>query len=60
MKNWKTTLLGLFGGALTAAATYFGQTGNVTDWKGYAMAAAIGAVGIAAKDSNVTGGTVVQ
>ena len=60
MKNWKTTFLGLFGGALTAAATYFGQTGNVTDWKGYAMAATIGALGVAAKDSNVTGGTVVQ
>ena len=60
MKNWKTTLLGLFGGALIAAATYFGQTGNVTDWKGYAMAATIGALGVAAKDSNVTGGTVVQ
>ena len=60
MKNWKTSLFGIFGAALTAAATYFGQTGNVTDWKGYAMAAAIGAVGVAAKDNNVTGGTVTQ
>lgn len=59
-KNRKTTLAGIFGGALTAAATYFAQTGNVTDWKGYAIAASLGAIGIAAKDSNVTGGTVAQ
>jgi hypothetical protein len=46
--------LGVFQGAIGAAAAAYTQTGNVTDWKPYATAAAIGAttalVGAVMKD----------
>lgn len=60
MKNWKTTFAGLFAAALTAAATHFQATGDVTNWQGYAVAAGMAAIGVLAKDSNVTGGSVQQ
>lgn len=53
----KTTVLGLFtglGAGVVAAATQFAQTGNTTDWKPYAGAAAAAfvpaVVGAFAKD----------
>jgi hypothetical protein len=55
MKNWKTTLFG----ALQAAA--LGYVGYKTGDSVMVLAAASALVGgIAAKDSNVTGGTVAQ
>lgn len=57
LKNWKTTLAGV--AAILAVAAKVLTTGNV-DWAtdGPAVIAAIGL--IAAKDSNVTGGTSKQ
>lgn len=56
MKSWKTTLAGL----LTAIGTAFTQSGNATLVQIGGILTPIGAVliGLFAKDSNVTGGTV--
>ena len=51
--NWKTSLIGL-----VMAAVQMHQGG--LNWKSAVMAALMAALGVAAKDSNVTGGTVVQ
>jgi hypothetical protein len=53
MKNWKTSLFGLGAGALNLFA-------NGVNWKQVLMSAAVAAVGLFAKDNNVTGGTVQQ
>lgn len=53
MKNWKTTLIGIVGGALNLFA-------SGVNWKSVAMSAALAALGAVSKDSNVTGGTVQQ
>jgi hypothetical protein len=51
MPNWKTTLAGLIGTLLMAAANYAGPK----TWQGYLAALAPVAIGILAKDFNVTG-----
>jgi hypothetical protein len=51
--NWKTSLIGI-----VMAAVQLHQGGM--NWKSALMAALMAGLGIAAKDSNVTGGTVVQ
>ena len=53
MKNWKTTVFGLGAGALNLLA-------NGTNWKQVLLSLAVAGVGLVAKDSNVTGGTVQQ
>lgn len=53
MKNWKTTLLGI------AVAVLNLYAGGVTI-KTAALSVGLGLLGAAAKDSNVTGGSVVQ
>jgi len=53
MKNWKTTLAGLASGV---AYVVTGQP----DWKHILVAVFMALTGIAAKDFNVTGGTVPQ
>ena len=53
MKNWKTTLAGCIGAAVLVVLNLY-QTGTV-DWRTLVMAAAIAAVGVLAKDLNVTG-----
>lgn len=49
LTNWKTTLFGLGAGALNLFA-------NGTNWKQILMSVATAAIGIAAKDFDVTGG----
>lgn len=57
MKNWKTTIAGIAVG-LIAAAQYFGY---ITGDQGLAIIGVLTTLGlIAAKDSNVTGGTKQQ
>jgi hypothetical protein len=58
MKNWKTTLTGLLGAILSVVLPLF--SGGSVAPKDIALAAAVAGVGFLAKDSNVTGGTVVQ
>ena len=53
MKNWKTTLAGCIGAAVMVVVSLY-QTGTV-DLKTLIIAAAIAAVGVLAKDLNVTG-----
>jgi hypothetical protein len=53
MKNWKTTLFGIGAGALNMFA-------NGANWKQVLVSGALAAIGIFAKDSNVTGGAVQQ
>ena len=57
MKNWKTTLAGIG----IAAAMVIGQTGNLNP-KTQSVVQQIAMIAglLAAKDSNVTGGTVKQ
>lgn len=50
MRNWKTTLLGFGVGALNLL-----QSG--VNWKSALLSAAMAALGLAAKDHDVTGGT---
>lgn len=57
MKNWKTTAAGVLV-ALLAAATYFGW---LTEEQGTSIMGLLTALGLfAAKDNNVTGGSVKQ
>lgn len=53
MKNWKTTIAGLTGGALNLYA-------NGTNLKSIVLALALAALGAFSKDHDVTGGTSVQ
>lgn len=53
MKNWKTTLFGALGAALTVAVPLM-QTGGVS-LKDVAVAAAIAFIGYFAKDAGVSG-----
>lgn len=53
LTNWKTTLFGLGAGALNMFA-------NGTGWKEVLLSVGLAALGIAAKDFNVSGGTVKQ
>jgi hypothetical protein len=57
-KNWKTTLIGV-GGAIAMGGGQLISAG-IFDWKVYIQMAFMAALGIVAKDSNVTGGTVQQ
>jgi len=64
MKNWKTTLAGILTGfpvAIDALLTAY-NSGAFTGKSGLQLMAGIGLVvlGVYAKDSNVTGGTVQQ
>jgi len=58
MKNWRTTAIGV-GGAVALTAGQLLQ-GGVTDWKVYLQALILAALGVFAKDSQVTGGTIQQ
>ncbi len=53
MTNWKTTLIGLAGGI-------FGLIANGVNWKTAVSSSLMALLGLAAKDHNVTGGTVKQ
>jgi len=55
MKNWKTSLAGLIGALLMAAANYSGAN----TWQGYVACLAPVAIGYLAKDFN-THSTVAQ
>jgi hypothetical protein len=55
MRNWKTTLIGAVGAALTAVTLYVQNGGNLSDWKLYAIPALIAAFGFVSKDAGVTG-----
>jgi hypothetical protein len=59
MKNWKTTTAGILA-ALAQIAVPLLSSGVGLTWKTVVPAVLTGAVGILAKDSNVTGGTVQQ
>lgn len=58
MKNWKTTLLGLLTAILNVVLPAL-ASGQVA-LKDVGVSAGIAALGYFAKDSNVTGGEVVQ
>jgi hypothetical protein len=58
MKNWRTTLTGFTGAILSVILPMFG--GGTVSPKDVAIAASIAGIGYLAKDSNVTGGTVMQ
>jgi len=51
MKNWMTSLFGLGAGALNLFA-------NGAKWQQVVFSVALAALGVVAKDSRVTGGTV--
>lgn len=53
MRNWKTTLAGL-------ALAFLNLYANGMNAKTAAMSAGLAALGVAAKDYNVTGGTSQQ
>lgn len=53
MNNWKTSLFGIGAGVLNMFA-------NGTNWKEILVSAGIAALGIFAKDHDVTGGTTKQ
>jgi hypothetical protein len=53
LTNWKTTLMGFAAGGLNMLA-------SGTNWKTVLFSIAIAAMGVFAKDHNVTGGTSVQ
>jgi hypothetical protein len=53
--NWKTTLSGLIAAASTGIGTAYPQYQWLTTWL---TPIALGALGLSAKDGNVTGGTV--
>lgn len=58
MKSWKTTLIGILTGVATLALDMY-QTGTFS-LRAFLIAAGMAALGIVAKDNNVTGGTVHQ
>ena len=58
MKNWKTTLAGCLSGAIYAVIAAV-QSGTINP-KDLAVAGGLAALGILAKDLNVTGGTVTK
>lgn len=62
MKNWKTTLFGLIGGLMTMFGPRLqgDHTAPPINIAAIVQAVAIAAIGLAAKDSNVTGGTKSQ
>lgn len=62
MKNWKTTATGILTivVALGSAALGFFKTGTIPDLGAMVAAITAGIGLITAKDSNVTGGEVVQ
>ena len=53
MKNWKTTVCGLLGGAIVVVIPIL--QGGKFSLRDLAIAAAIGVLGAVAKDLNVTG-----
>ena len=58
MKNWRTTAIGIITAIMYGSLGLL-QQGNL-NWKDYAFMAGTTALGIVAKDLNVTGGTVAQ
>jgi len=58
MKNWRTTAAGCLSAAIYAIIAAF-QAGRI-DPKDLAVAGGLAALGILAKDLNVTGGSVQQ
>ena len=60
MTNWKTTLVGI----IVAVANLFGSgvytNGGAINWKAFLTSAGIAALGLVAKDHDVTGGTREQ
>lgn len=60
-KNWRTSLAGLLGGVVFVAPQIQAcVAGQPCDWKQIAVGVAFAALGLGAKDSNVTGGTKAQ
>ena len=55
MKNWKTTLLGAVGSAISAITLYAQSGGDLGDWKLYVVPAVIAAFGFVSKDAGVSG-----
>ena len=62
MKNWKTSLIGFLGAFWILAQPIItnGDFDFERDWKSLIGAAIATALGLFAKDNNVTGGTVAQ
>jgi len=62
MKNWKTTLFGVLAALpsfLHGAGVHVGHVGQ-GDWLTFVQGLLVAGLGLAAKDSNVTGGSVGQ
>jgi hypothetical protein len=62
LKNWKTSLLGIAAGLpmlLHGAGVSLGHVGN-GDWITFVQGLFVAALGLAAKDHDVTGGTTPQ
>ena len=60
MKNWKTTAIGIgFGAANLFASGAFTQDGKF-NWQAFLLSTGMAALGLVAKDHNVTGGTTQQ
>jgi hypothetical protein len=59
MKNWRTSLLGIALGAGQIIHTSL-QANQQVDWIGLLIGVGFAALGLAAKDSQVTGGTIKQ
>lgn len=55
MKNWKTTLLGAIGAALTAVTIYIQSGGDLSDWKLYILPVLVAVFGYVSKDAGITG-----
>lgn len=61
MKNWKTTLFGVIGGLATLFGPHLqGGAGPAVTIGNVVTAGALILLGLVAKDSNVTGGSVAQ
>lgn len=55
MKNWKTSLIGCVGAAITAISIYQNNGGNLSDWKLYLFPVLLAIWGVVQKDAGVTG-----
>ena len=59
--NWKTSLVGLLAAVLVAGPQLAAcLRGAMCDWNQILLGVLLGALGLGAKDTNVTGGTVKQ
>lgn len=55
MNNWKTTLIGAMLAALSFVSIYQTNGGDIAHWQQWIIPACIAAIGIVAKDFNVSG-----